>query len=151
MPCIALCEVSFIETLLVYFYFLPLKLTSSFCCQIGWFYFFRSFAFLFEHYYKMRCLFGMLSVHTTGGIIHFHCYIPSSHHSYSVCVWEGLYFTSQTFLLNKIKIKVKVKIYIFDISHPIGTWPILLYSLNERIAPDTNLTKNSKWQDNEQT
>ena len=92
MPCIALCEVSFIETLLVYFYFLPLKLTSSFCCQIGWFYFFRSFAFLFEHYYKMRCLFGMLSIHTTGGIIHFHCYIPSSHHSYSVCVWEGLYF-----------------------------------------------------------
>ena len=63
---------------------------------------------------------------------------------------SGIYFTSQTFLLNKIKIKVKVKIYIFDISHPIGTWPILLYSLNERIAPDTNLTKNSKWQDNEQ-
>ena len=99
MPCIALCEVSFIETLLVDFYYiLPPQLTSSsWSCQIRWFYFFRSLAFLFEHYYKTRCLFGMLfGLLGVGGIIHFHCYTPSSHHrelqSVAFVFIEGQYF-----------------------------------------------------------
>ena len=91
MPCIALCEVSFIETL--YFHFVQPQLTSSSCCcQIRWFYFFRSLAFLFEHYYKMRCLFGMLFGLSGGGIIHFHCYIPSSHHRELQSVSQSVVF-----------------------------------------------------------
>ena len=91
MPCIALCKVSFIETLLVYFHFVHLRLPPPLAAV-------KSddsiFSVLLPFYLNIItrwdvCL-GCCLGAAAGGIIHFHCYSPTL--VSGVCVYRETVF-----------------------------------------------------------